>query len=433
MDSSQRSHNGEHAELLAQFESLFLNTTQNTQSTDDGTTSSNNTASNNTASNNNICHMTGLLLTNSLYYWLRKLLLLQDDKWLLAMIDIDNLKVINEEIGYENANFKIRNVGQIIKSFCDEKPNKTQGFRYKINGKGDTFAILIKYTKKIENAERKLKGLMTRINHITNETVSVGLAQMDFNETFKEWINRSIKYMRHVKLETGGNGLFSDINDNLDDLETSNTTTHSPTPTTTNKNADKEDYSKLGNKQEFDEKGLEIARKEDENWILALTDCDNLGNFNDENGVEMANFEISKIEFEIGKLCKILGENCLGFKIGGDEFSLIVYDNKSNANRSNNLLDASEIIATLIENIQSNCKLTVSIGYTHYNAEDEETFYEWHDRANRFLKIAKDAGKDRAYWGQKKQLLIVKQYSFSFIEYSFLKQNKQTNKPHKNR
>ena len=78
-------------------------------------------------------------------------------KWLLAVLDLDGLKSMNEELGYEKADFKIQSVGRLIKQFCDEKPSKTKGFRNTTGGKGDSFAILIRYAKKIENIERRIK------------------------------------------------------------------------------------------------------------------------------------------------------------------------------------------------------------------------------------------------------------------------------------
>ena len=97
-----------------------------------------------------VCKSTGLLLSTSLNYALTKHLMLQDTAWVLAVMDIDNLKVINEQIGYADANLKIDNIGRVIASFCDEDPTRTQGFRVDEQGKGDRFAVLIKYTRSME-------------------------------------------------------------------------------------------------------------------------------------------------------------------------------------------------------------------------------------------------------------------------------------------
>ena len=105
------------------------------------------------------------------------------------MLDLDNLKSINEKLGYDKANFKIQTVGRLIKQFCDEKPTKTKGFRNTTGGKGDSFAILIRYCEKIATIERRIKGLLSDIESLTHETVSVGLVKMKTNETFKEWCN----------------------------------------------------------------------------------------------------------------------------------------------------------------------------------------------------------------------------------------------------
>ena len=358
------------------------------------------------------CEITGLYMTGSLHYYLKKYLLLEDDSWLLAMIDIDKLKDINENIGYNNANTKIKFVGEIVKAFCDEKPNKTIGFKYKgdkeTSGKGDMFAVLVKYSKKIENAQRKIESLMKRINDVINETICVGLAKMRRNENYKMWIKRAVIYLKYTKDKNGKGSLCSDINGIDDELEAQLKAQLAGVMNEdeemrlqANEAANEVKIGKkyqLGNKKEFDRVGLEIAQKEDENWLLLLFDCDNLGAFNDMYSREIAEEEISNIENEMINLCQILGnEYCKAFKFGGDEFAMIIYDNKS----EKELLQASQIVESLMENIRSNCKVTVSMGFSKYNSDDEETFLEWHDRCNKFLKVAKKtSGKNIIYWGQ---------------------------------
>ena len=57
---------------------------------------------------------TGLFLSNSLNYSLRTCLCLRDNKWVLCMLDIDNLKLVNNNLGINGANFKIGEIGRII-------------------------------------------------------------------------------------------------------------------------------------------------------------------------------------------------------------------------------------------------------------------------------------------------------------------------------
>ena len=99
----------------------------------------------------------------------------------------------------------------------------------------------------------------------------------------------------------------------------------------------------------------------------------------------------------------ILGANeegCFGFKLGsGDEWGMLI-------NSKIQLLPINEIINTLIENIQFNTNVTISIGFTNYDADSEESFNEWHIRANKYLKNSKENGKNRACWGQDIKKLI---------------------------
>ena len=230
---------------------------------------------------------------------MRTCIFLKDNKWLLGILDIDNLKNINDTIGYNNANKKIITLGRIIKEFCDEKPLKTKGFKFNnkynnnnnintissINNKADMFAILLRYSKKVENVERRLKNLMNEIENILNITISIGLSKMDINNdefTFNKWINKSLNFMLNVKNnENGGNDIFSDIYNNNIQFNNNHTTI-----TTNNNDKNTENDSKLnelsyelGSEESFKLKGKEISRKEDSNWILVLIDADNIGMF----------------------------------------------------------------------------------------------------------------------------------------------------------
>lgn len=160
---------------------------------------------------NDICESTQLRLTSSLNYSLKTCLFLEDQKWVLAIIDIDNLKVINEETNYSDANFVIETIGRAIKTFCDEKLFKTKGFKYQIHGKGDMFAVLLRYSKKIENVESRINRLKEKIDNVSKVTVSIGMATIDIQENGQEWINRAVKYMMKAKNENFGNSIVSDI------------------------------------------------------------------------------------------------------------------------------------------------------------------------------------------------------------------------------
>ena len=92
--------------------------------------------------------LTGLPLSTSLNYSLKTCLQLNDQNWVLCMLNIDNFSKINHKLGYEGANQIIRMISNIIKEFCLNKPHSLKSFRNKENGKGDLFAILM-HSKKI--------------------------------------------------------------------------------------------------------------------------------------------------------------------------------------------------------------------------------------------------------------------------------------------
>ena len=86
----------------------------------------------------------------------------------------------------------------------------------------------------------------------------------------------------------------------------------------------------------------------------------------------------------------------MGFKFGGDEFAMIINDKEDDIGHMN----AKEIIFVLMDNIGSNCQVTISVGLTNYLPDNKESYSEWFDRANKYLKDAKNNGKNRACWGQ---------------------------------
>ena len=353
------------------------------------------------------CSRTGLLLCDALFYCLRACLLLQDKKWLFALCDIDNLKGINDKLGYNDADFVIETIGRIIKQFVDKKPSKTKGFRFDSNndiirGKGDLFGILI-YAMKNENAERRLKLLMKQINNITNKTITIGVSTMQKNDNIKDWINRSLKCLEYIKTnsEMGGNEMYCNYSDKNETKTDENESKNAAT--TGNKSLSTEMEGILKTKQEFLVKGNEIADLEDNNWTLGLLDCDNMKHFNSENTREAADAEIEKVGIELARLALILAETCFVYKIGGDEFAFLFYNNNNNNKNknNNNSLDNIDIISTLLDNIRSKCKITASIGFSNYNDETEEDFTEWQKRCEAYLKVSKDTGKNKAFWGQK--------------------------------
>ena len=85
---------------------------------------------------------------------------------------------------------------------------------------------------------------------------------------------------------------------------------------------------------------------------------------------------------------------------------MIIFDDfyNKNSNASSNshqsILSSKEMIDALIENVSYNCKVTISVGFARLDVENEEMTYDWKERANNYLNIAKKNGKNRMYYGQ---------------------------------
>ena len=143
---------------------------------------------------------TGLLLSNSLNRELQKYIELKDDKTVLSILDINNLANINEKYGYNDANLKIKQIGNIIKEFCDKNNYIMKGFKLNENGKSDIFAIIINYKNKIDSCIRYMNRLMNKINKLTNETVSIGLSKYNkYEKSYKQWKLRSLDCLKIAK------------------------------------------------------------------------------------------------------------------------------------------------------------------------------------------------------------------------------------------
>ena len=97
---------------------------------------------------------TGLFFSSSLNYILHTFLFLDDSQWVLAMIDIDGLKDINDKLGYSGANEKIEQIGTIICKFCNKNKVKLKGYKCNdvVSGKGDLFGVLIKCEIRMDNS-----------------------------------------------------------------------------------------------------------------------------------------------------------------------------------------------------------------------------------------------------------------------------------------
>ena len=388
-------------ELLAIFNTLFnRNNVNNPSDTDDGT---------------------GLPLGNSLIYSMQTCIFLKDKKWVLATLDIDDLREINDNIGYSGANHKIEEIGKIISKFVSQKPFEMKAFRNVTNGKGDLFAILLYCSKKIEFSERYMNVLKTKIFNYSNQTVSIGMATVNKYDTFHDWMDRATNCLKKVT-SNGGNGVLFDNTPFETEIKKKNTGDETNDKKEDEKTVDekKTDGDKdgtsveLADKDAFDKKMSEIASKDNDNWIIALLDCDDMGDYGELKGRSEASKQLLAVENEIMQICDIMGSNnCLGYKCGvGDEFGLIIFDGNG---KNENVILGRDIIQTLIDNVRYNCKVTISVGFSRLLVDNGEMAMQWYDRTNHYLKLAKSNGKNQAYWGQDEKIVAISRQETNLI------------------
>ena len=348
-----------------------------------------NSIDNSTNVDEGIDALTGLPLTSQFYYALKLCILLQDDKWVLAMLNIDNLKKLNESFGYQKANLKIAMIGKMIADFCDNNPYRLKGFRNNDDGKGDLFGVLLYCQKDTSFAQRNMQRLIKKMFDKTNVTVSVGITAMkkSKNFTFIQWRQNTLNCIKIAK-QNGGNQVYVDTT--IDKSKISDNDKHSGG-----------NGGALSSEALFNSKTKEIANNQNTNWILAIIDGDNVGAFKNKNGIEATGDVMNDVGFQIIKICNVFENTCFGYKLGsGDEFGMIIYDKNIDDNDDvSSTFSSRDIIQMLLENVRYNCKLTVSVGYTRLSTDELKE--EWFDRANEYLTVAKRNGKNQAYWGQK--------------------------------
>ena len=120
---------------------------------------------------------------------------------------------VNETIGYCGANHKIKQMGDVIKVFCDNDSQRLKGYKCtdKINGKGDLFGLLMYCYPQLNKSELYIKKLK-KIQSLTSETVSGGIAKMNKWETFEELKLRALNNIEKVKTAKGKADYYSDVN-----------------------------------------------------------------------------------------------------------------------------------------------------------------------------------------------------------------------------
>ena len=323
------------------------------------------------------CDQTGLQLTSSLNYSLYTFLHLCDIHWVLAMIDIDEKREMNEKYGYHNVSNKINQIGTVIKKFCDNDQQKLKGFVIRCSddeqygdGDGVVFALLMYCYPKLIICEKYIAKLMKKIECLTNVTVSIGIAKMNRLETFEKWKHRALKNMKNGEntTETRKNTFYSDIGIEFVD---SNTDTSNGDEKKEEKKA-QERMAKWGSKEEFHSKMKQIANNENYEWVVAIMAIDDFDSFiflNGDDNVKIT-LEISKIETEMYHLFDMFGNG-----VNRNEMKYFGYKLNHNASKYG-LIGSSRLIE-----------------------DDLGMVDDWYERINNNLKLAKQSGKNQVRFG----------------------------------
>ena len=117
-----------------------------------------------------------------------------------AMIDIDNFSICNNTFGHQTGDFILKTLAKIFLSYvCDE----FKIYRYG----GEEFFILSRFDRK--NLEKILNNIQHEFFSVTDQTISIGVAEaLDFSSS-QEVIKKADENMYFVK-ENGKNNISFD-------------------------------------------------------------------------------------------------------------------------------------------------------------------------------------------------------------------------------
>ena len=310
-------------------------------------------------------------------------------KWVLGLLDVDGLKAINEEKGYIGADLVIVSIATVIKNFTQDDPQRLKAYKIDKQGKGDLFGLLIRY-KETNFIKRNIDRLISTIYDNTSQVgVSVGITSIrNKDTTYDDCYEKALECLKIAK-ENGGQQYYWDINDikKMKDVE------YEPYP----------GHAVLGNKHEFQIKLRKVARQENENWILALIDGDNVGKLK-ATDVEQAANAIEELYIKITRISINSDCHCFGYLFGGDEFAIIFWDPLNNSKIEEDTqfeydveedIKYADILQGLIKSMESTTDITISVGFARVKSDELAT--EWIERANKNLSIAKQNGKNQSY------------------------------------
>lgn len=326
------------------------------------------------------------ILDPSLTQRLKNILDSNEKTWVLAIININGLKQLND-VDHATGDRAIESLEIEIKRFCEENPKRLQPFKDDTKkGVGDRFAILIKCTKGSGSsfAEKMVQELTNRIKNIYAWSISVGLAyivKIDKEDTHKECYDRALDSSKRAKKQGNGNQYYWDEYDkNLPN------------------NSLAYDQSKsgiIGNKEEYKNELKNLANSDDNDktcWVLVSIDGDNIGRMKSDSLVR-AKMAMRGLDKEITDICIKYKNNyqCHGYLRGGDEYSIFI-----KSSTKGDKTDANNIVNELMQNVRKNCPITISAGLTFL--QNDELYSGWEHRAEKGQQAAKNNGKNCFKW-----------------------------------
>ena len=212
---------------------------------------------------------------DSLKRFLKGCLLLDDNKWMLAVLDTGNTTdVIN------NQNIIIHDIGAIIDDFCQQSPAKRKGVFNTATTNSQSgecwFAVLIKLFAFARNNGSKyissrIENLMKQMDEASNQTARIGFARMETNyndensDDENQWMERALKHAKVFKTETRSNEIELDAI-----FDAMNGVLHCY-------NLNTDISINLGTFEMLKNKVADIERTGDENCNLLIVNIDNMG------------------------------------------------------------------------------------------------------------------------------------------------------------
>ena len=287
---------------------------------------------------------TGLELGASLMKSLSASLQVENDDWVLCLLEIDSDGDSDGDCDNDKASCK--QVGTIIKKYVSTDPVGRKGYRLFDSGKSNLFGIVLHCSKQLRISEIQMKTLMNHIKNNCAITVSVGIAKMDLKNDCHLWRKRGMDNLNVAK-SYGGDTLYSDIDIDI------NTNAN-------DKNSKQEKDMSFGDKKAFQSKLEHILNRKDAlsnlEWFVGV-----LKIYHDDDADQtVINDEMVKVSNEIIDICNILNkykgddDQCAGYKISDENKFLLIMKDK------NGILSSQEIIDTLIGNVIYNCNVGIS-------------------------------------------------------------------------